>query len=145
MPILNYTTQVESAKSMGEITAILSNFGARTITTDYDEHGYVSGIAFVILIEGLPLAIKLPVNVEGVYSKMKYAKGRPAQQTDKGAGAACGVANPERLAGSAACFVPSRTGRDRASVDALRRRLGRPHGLFNVQRISHETTAARAG
>lgn len=83
MPILNYTTQVESAKSIAEITGILSNFGARTITTDYDEHGYVSGIAFVIMLEGAPLAIKLPVNVEGVYRKMQYAKGVPRSKQTK--------------------------------------------------------------
>lgn len=77
MPILNYTTQVESPKSIAEITAILSNFGARTITTDYDENGFVSGIAFIIMLEGAPLAIKLPVNVDGVYKTLCAAKGVP--------------------------------------------------------------------
>lgn len=77
MPILNYTTQVDSGKSIAEITGILSKFGARTIVTDYDANGYTSGIAFVIMVEGLPLSIKLPVNVEGVFETLRYAKGVP--------------------------------------------------------------------
>ena len=83
MPLLNYTTQVESAKSIAEITAILSNFGARTITTDYNEHGYVSNVSFVILIEGLPLTIRLPVNVAGVYKSLCNAKGVPNSKRTK--------------------------------------------------------------
>lgn len=77
MPILNYTTSVEAAKSIGEITGILSRFGARTITTDYDDNGNVSGLCFVILIEGLPLSIRLPCNVDGVYASLEGAKGVP--------------------------------------------------------------------
>lgn len=83
MPILNYTTQVESAKSIAEITGILSNFGARTIVTDYDEQGYVSGVAFVIMVEERPLSIRLPVNVDGVYRKLCYAKGVPRAKQNK--------------------------------------------------------------
>lgn len=77
MPILNYTTQIESGKSIAEINAILANFGARTISTDYDENGFVKGVAFVIMVEGAPLAVRLPVNVEGVYKSLCAAKGVP--------------------------------------------------------------------
>lgn len=77
MPILNYTTTVDAAKSIGEITGILSRFGARTIVTDYDPDGFVSGISFVIMIEGLPLSIRLPVNVDGVFRSLRGAKGVP--------------------------------------------------------------------
>lgn len=77
MPILNYTTSVESDKSIAEITGILSRFGARSITTEYDADGFVCGISFVIMIEMRPLAIRLPANVEGVYSTLRTAKGVP--------------------------------------------------------------------
>lgn len=73
MAILNYTTEVGSAKSIAEITGILSRFGARQITTDYDANGFVSAISFVILIESRPLAIQLPVNVEGVFQNLRVA------------------------------------------------------------------------
>lgn len=83
MPILNYTTSVEAAKSIGEITGILSRFSARTIVTDYDDNGNVSGIGFVILIEGLPLSIRLPCNVDGVYDSLCNAKGVPNRSKTK--------------------------------------------------------------
>ena len=83
MPILNYTTQVGSAKSIAEITGILSQFGARTITTEYDDNDYISGLSFVIMVENLPLAIRLPCNVEGVYKKIVYAKGVPRRLQTK--------------------------------------------------------------
>lgn len=62
MPILNYTTQVGSDKSIAEITGILSRFGARSITTEFDADGFVSGITFV---------------VNGVYGTLRAAKGVP--------------------------------------------------------------------
>lgn len=77
MGLLNYSTQVESPKSIAGITGILSRFGARTITTDYDENGFVSGLGFVIMVEGLPLAIRLPANVEAVYKTLCNADGVP--------------------------------------------------------------------
>ena len=77
MPILNYTTSVESDKSIAEITGLLTRFGARSITTEFDADGFVSGISFIIMIEARPLAIKLPVNVDGVYSTLRTARGVP--------------------------------------------------------------------
>lgn len=83
MPILNYTTSVEAQKSIGEITSILSRFGARSILTEYDDNGNVSGIAFVILIEGAPLSIRLPCNVDGVFENLRIAKGVPRRLVSK--------------------------------------------------------------
>jgi hypothetical protein len=77
MPILNYTTQVEPEKSIAEITGLLTRFGARSITTEYDDDGFVSGITFIIMIEMRPLAIKLPVNVDGVHSTLRMVKAVP--------------------------------------------------------------------
>lgn len=77
MPILNYTTQVEPEKSIAEVTGLLTRFGARSITTEFDNDGFVSGISFIIMIEMRPLAIRLPVNVDGVYGTLRMAKGVP--------------------------------------------------------------------
>lgn len=74
MPILNYTTKVDSEKSIAEITGLLTRFGARSITTEYDDEGFVSGISFIIMIEMKPLAIRLPVNVEGVFNTLKMER-----------------------------------------------------------------------
>jgi len=83
VPILNYTTSVGAAKTVGEIQAILGKHGARSITTDYDDNGNVSGVGFVILVDGLPLSIRLPCNVDGVYSAMYKAKGVPNRAKTK--------------------------------------------------------------
>lgn len=75
--------KLSPAKSIAEITGILSNFGARTIVTDYDEQGFVSGVAFVIMVEGRPLSIRLPCNVDGVYKTLVNAKGVPSSKRTK--------------------------------------------------------------
>lgn len=62
---------------MGEIQGILGKHGARSITTDYDDNGNVSGIGFILLVEGNPLSIRLPCNVDGVYRSLRSAKGVP--------------------------------------------------------------------
>lgn len=79
MPILNYTTTVDALKTVGEIQALLSQHGARSITTDYDDNGNVSAVAFVLLIEGVPLSFRLPANVDGVLKAMFKAKGCPSR------------------------------------------------------------------
>lgn len=83
MPILNYTTTVNSGKSIAEITGILSSFGARSIITDYDEKGFVSAISFVIMVEGRPLAVRLPCDVDGVFTNLWAAKGVPQRLRTK--------------------------------------------------------------
>jgi hypothetical protein len=83
MPILNYTTQIDAPKSIAEITGILSRFGARSITTEYDHDGFVSGITFSILIENLPMSVRLPANVQGVYQTLQRLKDVPrAKRTE---------------------------------------------------------------
>lgn len=77
MPLLNYTTSVESDKSIAEITGILTRFGARSITTEFDADGFVSGLTFIIMVESRPLAIRLPANVDGVFKTLRTAKGVP--------------------------------------------------------------------
>lgn len=77
MPILNFTTSIEASKTVGEIQGILGKHGARSITTDYDDNGNVSGIGFILLVEGNPLSIRLPCNVDGVYRSLRSAKGVP--------------------------------------------------------------------
>lgn len=75
MAILNYTTKIEAAKSIDEIQKILARHRARSITTDFDDNGNVSGIRFSIQMEGLPLDVRLPVNVTGVFESLKGVKG----------------------------------------------------------------------
>lgn len=66
--LLNYTTSIESGKTISEIMSILQKNGARAILIDYDNDGCVSGLSFKIHSTNTPneLGIKLPVNYEAV-------------------------------------------------------------------------------
>jgi hypothetical protein len=122
MPILNYTTTAESDKSIAEITGILSRFGARSITTEYDDDGFVSGISFVIMIEMRPLAIRLPANVDGVHNVLKREKVPNRFRTTAQARRVAWRVLRDWLEAQSGS-VQGRTGRTGASAHALRRRF----------------------
>ncbi len=65
--LLNYTTSIESSKTINEIMVILGKNGAKAILIDYDSDGCISGLSFKIeSSQGSELAIKLPVNYQSV-------------------------------------------------------------------------------
>jgi len=66
MPLLNYTTSIEAAKTVGEIQGILAGHGAKSILIDYAEGGTIEALSFRILTPHGDVAIKLPVNPEAV-------------------------------------------------------------------------------
>lgn len=65
MPIANYTTTVDVAKTVGEVMGILSGLGARSVSVTYDE-GQPAGIGFVLAGPHGPRAFELPVQIDGV-------------------------------------------------------------------------------
>lgn len=69
MPILNYTTKIDSIKTISEIQQILVRHGATKITTDY-EGGIPVGVTFCLVIEGQLLGFSLPCNYMGVLTAM---------------------------------------------------------------------------
>ena len=66
MPLLNYTTQIEAIKTVGEIQGILAGHGAKSILTDYDDGGNVSALSFRILTPHGDVAIRLPIDPDAV-------------------------------------------------------------------------------
>jgi len=71
MPILNYTTQVMSEKTVMEIQQILARAGAKTISVDYDELGQPSAVTFVVQILGRWVNYRLPSNFKGVQTVLQ--------------------------------------------------------------------------
>jgi len=71
MPILNYTTQVDSFKTLNEIQKILSRAGARKVIIDSNEKGLPVALTFALEWNGLLTAFTLPCNFEGVLRAMK--------------------------------------------------------------------------
>jgi hypothetical protein len=66
MPILNYTTSIDSHKTVGEIQKMLAAKGARGILLEYNEHGDPSAVAFQIEVRGQQLRYRLPCRAEKV-------------------------------------------------------------------------------
>lgn len=77
MPILNYTTQIDSEKTIMEIQKVLVTHGATKITTDYSPKGIPCAVTFCINFNGNMIAYALPANSEGVLRAMKNNKKVP--------------------------------------------------------------------
>lgn len=80
MAILNYTTQIDANKTVGEIQTILARKGANQISIEYDE-GLPAALNFQIIYQEQPVSFRLPCNVEGVYSSLCRAKVPSAKRT----------------------------------------------------------------
>lgn len=65
MAIKNYTTVVDTYKSIGEISGALAGHGASRIMTEYDQ-GRPTGVAFEIVTPAGARTFSLPANVDGV-------------------------------------------------------------------------------
>lgn len=66
MPLLNYTTEVSSAKSLGEIQTMLISAKAESILSEFSQ-GKVVSLSFRINSPFGILSIRLPADVLGVY------------------------------------------------------------------------------
>jgi hypothetical protein len=70
MAILNYTTTIDSEKSIMEIQKCLVKHGAHKIVTDYSNK-IPTSITFCITIDGNVIGFSLPANYDGVLQTMK--------------------------------------------------------------------------
>ena len=78
MPLLNYTTQIQASKTVGEITCILVAHGARSILTNYDTKGQIVSLSFEVMTTHGVAQIVLPVNPDAVLKVMsKYGSHVP--------------------------------------------------------------------
>lgn len=78
MPILNYTTKIDSYKTISEIQKILALNGASKIIIDNDTiSNNPIALAFCIPFHGSPIAFSLPCNFEGVLKAMKQSSKVP--------------------------------------------------------------------
>lgn len=74
MPILNYTTQISSFKTVAEIQQILVKHGAKRIVQDYDENGAISAVCFLINTLIGEQGVRLPANVDAVDKVLQRQK-----------------------------------------------------------------------
>lgn len=66
MPIANYTTRVNSASTISEITKMLVKEGARGIATEYDSSGHATALSFAVQAHGETQQYRLPVRIGAV-------------------------------------------------------------------------------
>jgi hypothetical protein len=69
--IKNYTSDIPINRIFERIQTTLVQHGAKQIVFDYGEDGAVRGVAFVILVQGRGLSIKLPVRVDKAQAVLK--------------------------------------------------------------------------
>jgi hypothetical protein len=60
MPLLNYTTDIPTDKTISEIQKCLAVHGATAILAEYDDTGLIASISFQITMEGQKIGFKLP-------------------------------------------------------------------------------------
>lgn len=77
MPILNYTTKIDSYKTITEIQKILSAHGATKMIVDSDPAGNPVALTFCINWNGMMTAFALPCNFDGVLRAMRKSSKVP--------------------------------------------------------------------
>lgn len=80
MALKNYTTQIEAAQTVGEITGLLASSGITSIKVDY-QNGQANAITFAAFLLNMPQEFQLKVNAEAVLTVLKSQKVQPRFQT----------------------------------------------------------------
>lgn len=78
MPLKNYTSQVAASRSVAWIEQQLVKHGAKQILKQYDD-GILSGICFMINIDGQEMPFKLPAKVRECQLVLEQNLGRRAR------------------------------------------------------------------
>lgn|SRR3990167_7504716 len=76
MPLLNYTTQIEASKTVGQIHGILVAHGARSILTNYDTQGQIESLSFEVATPHGVARIQLPIDPEAILRVMMRSDSR---------------------------------------------------------------------
>lgn len=74
MPLLNYTTKVDVYETLGKIQAQLVKHGAKKIMQDYDDHGRIAALSFLVETPTGPRGIRLPANTDAVHHVLTRQK-----------------------------------------------------------------------
>ncbi len=71
MPIKNFTTSIDSFKTISEIQQLLAKRGAQQISITNDNDGNPVGLAFSMLWDKIPVNYMLPCNFKGILRAMQ--------------------------------------------------------------------------
>lgn len=76
MAILNYTTKISVAKTMGEIQELLGSKGALSVSSVYED-GEATAVHFALKVNNQTINFKLPANWQGVLAAFKKDRAVP--------------------------------------------------------------------
>ena len=65
------TTQVASSKSAAEITQVLVAAGARQIAADYSQAGDITGLRWMMIVQGVPVLFQMPTRTDPIYQILR--------------------------------------------------------------------------
>jgi hypothetical protein len=82
MPILNYTTKIDPAKTAGEVQTLLANSGAVGVATQF-ERGEPVGLAFTAMTQFGLREFALPINWQAVQRVLRKQRVQASFQTDE--------------------------------------------------------------
>ena len=82
MPILNYTTQIDVEKTVGEVQRILGKHQAQSIKTDYEDSQVVA-LSFLLDIGGKKAGFRLPCDWRPVLQLMEQDPKVPRRLCDQ--------------------------------------------------------------
>lgn len=80
MPILNYTTKIDPAKTSGEVQTLLAKAGAVGVATQF-ERGEPVGLAFTVMTQFGLREFALPINWQAVQAVLRKQKVQASFQT----------------------------------------------------------------
>jgi len=76
MPLLNYTTEVPVARTMGQIQGLLIGAKAQKILTEFTPEGRVSALSFQINSNFGILSIRMPAKIQACYKILAAERSR---------------------------------------------------------------------
>lgn len=71
MPLLNYTTKINTDRTVAEIQKMLVKAGADSILSEY-KNGLVSAVSFRMNINGSPVGFRLPADWQPVFYLLQH-------------------------------------------------------------------------
>lgn len=74
-----WTTNIPVSKTIAELSSTLVAAGARHISQTYGESGHITGLSFMLHVDGLPVYFKLPARTERLFERINGQRKR--QQT----------------------------------------------------------------
>lgn len=83
MALLNYTTKIDSFKTISEISQLLAKAGASAIMHDFDQNGYIVALSFKIRLNDQEIAFKLPTDWRPVLQVLERQRVPRSLQTQE--------------------------------------------------------------